>query len=76
MATSFSDEDREPFGRWLLVQKDRGDWIDDLAKAAREDRGFPKFGDPEEVRKRLASFGAPGDMFEALDDAERVWSSL
>ena len=33
--------DSEPFGRWLLAQRDRGDWIDELADAARQDRGFP-----------------------------------
>lgn len=68
--------DDEPFGRWLLAQRDRGDWIDDLAAAARQDHGFPKNGTPVDVRKRLTGFGAPGDMFEALDDAERCWESL
>jgi hypothetical protein len=44
---------REPFGRWLLAQEDRGDWVDDLANAARADRSFPKEGDPEAVRAHL-----------------------
>jgi hypothetical protein len=35
-------EDREPFGRWLITQKDRGDWIDPLAAAARKDPRFPR----------------------------------
>lgn len=68
--------DREPFGRWLLAQRDRGDWVDDLATAARADRGFPRNGSPEDVRKRLQSFGADGDAFEQVDDAERDWQSL
>ena len=68
--------DDEPFGRWLLAQRDRGDWIDDLAAAARQDNGFPRNGTPDDVRRRLTGFGAPGDMFEALDDAERCWESL
>lgn len=67
---------REPFGKWLLAQKDRGDWIDGLAAAARLDPAFPKDGDPEAVRKRLEQRGADGDAFEALDDAELDWLSL
>ncbi len=66
----------EPFGRWLLAQKDRGDWIDDLAKAARADRHFPRDGDPEAVRKQLGMAQADSDMIEALDDAEIDWLSL
>ncbi|MEG3089612.1 hypothetical protein [Sphingomonas sp. PB4P5] len=37
----------EPFGKWLLAQRGCGDWVDDLADAARADRTFPKNGDPE-----------------------------
>ena len=66
---------REPFGRWLVAQQDRGDWIDDLAGAARADRGFPKEGTPTDVRKRLQALGADGDAFEQVDDAERMWRS-
>jgi len=66
----------EPFGAWLLAQRDRGDWIDSLAKAARADRGFPKRGGPDEVRARLQLHGADGDTFEQLDDAERCWRGL
>ena len=66
----------EPFGAWLLAQHDRGDWIDQLAKAARGDRGFPKRGSPDDVRKRLQATGADGDTFEQVDDAERCWGSL
>ncbi|MBW8911282.1 MAG: hypothetical protein JF564_05205 [Sphingomonas sp.] len=67
---------REPFGRWLLAQKDRGDWVDGLANAARADRMFPKDGDPEAVRKHLRTQQADGDTFQAVDDAETDWRSL
>jgi len=61
------------FGRWLLEQTKRDGWIGDLAKAAKADRGFPKEGDPDAVRKRLNDLQAEGDMFEAVDDAETAW---
>ena len=67
---------REAFGRWLIAQRDRGDWIDELADAARRDPGFPKDGDPDAVRKHLAGKGAEGDMFERIDDAETDWLCL
>ncbi len=63
----------EPFGRWLLKQRERGDWIDGVAEAARGDRQFPKDGDPEAVRKRLREMSADGDAFAAIDDAELHW---
>jgi hypothetical protein len=63
----------ETFGRWLLRQRDRGDWIDGVAEAARADRQFPKEGDPEAVRKRLREMSADGDAFAAIDDAELHW---
>jgi hypothetical protein len=59
-----------------LAQHDRGDWIDQLATAARADRGFPKRGSPEQVRARLQLHGADGDTFEQLEDAERCWAGL
>lgn len=71
-----TDEQREPFGRWLLAQKDRGDWIDPIATAARRDPAFPRDGDPEAVRKRLMEKGADPEALEALDDAEMDWLSL
>jgi len=64
-----------PFGRWVLEQTNRDGWIGDLAKAAKADRGFPKDGDPDAVRKRLGDLQAEGDMFEAVDDAETAWLS-
>jgi len=67
----------EPFGRWLLAQKGRGDWIDDLATAARKDPAFPKLGDPDDVRRRMEKLGiSEADVFEQIDDAERCWVSL
>lgn len=76
--TSDGDQDRyqpkrEAFGRWLLAQKDRGDWVDELATAARADRSFPKDGDPEAVRKHLRGQQAEGDVFQQVDDAESDW---
>lgn len=67
---------REAFGRWLLAQRDRGDWVDDLANAARADRTFPKDGDPEAVRAHLRKQQADGDVFQAVEDAEIDWNSL
>ncbi|CAN5773291.1 hypothetical protein BH11PSE6_BH11PSE6_01670 [soil metagenome] len=65
----------EPFGRWLIAQRERGDWIDSLADAARSDRTFPKDGDPEAVRAHLRAQQADGDVFQILDDAELDWAS-
>jgi hypothetical protein len=71
-----TDATTEPFGDWLLSQKGRGDWIDDLATAARKDPGFPKSGDPEDVRKRMKTLEiGEADVFEQIDDAERCWLS-
>jgi hypothetical protein len=64
-----------PFGRWLLTQRDRGDWVDGLADAARADRTFPKDGDPESVRLHLRKQQADGDVFQAIDDAETDWQN-
>uniref|UniRef100_UPI0035CA0565 YozE family protein n=1 Tax=uncultured Sphingomonas sp. TaxID=158754 RepID=UPI0035CA0565 len=61
------------FGRWLLAQRDRGDWVDGLAGAARADRTFPKDGDPEAIRAHLRNQQADGDTFQAVDDAELDW---
>jgi hypothetical protein len=41
------------FGRWLLTQRGRGDWVDGIADPARADRSFPRNGDPEAVRAHL-----------------------
>ncbi|MEG3145183.1 YozE family protein [Sphingomonas sp. RT2P30] len=65
---------RESFGRWLLAQHVRGDWVGDLAMAARGDRTFPKDGDPEEVRKHLSAQQAYVNVLQAVDDAENEWN--
>ena len=73
------DDDQDSkmaFGKWMLMQRDRGDWIDGIADAARADSTFPKTGDPEEVRKHLRGQQADGDAFAAIDDAESEWMSL
>ena len=78
MMTAMPDrygEQRPTFSAWLLKQKDRGDWVDGLAEAARADRSFPKGGDPEAVRAHLRKQQADGDVFQAIDDAEMDWLS-
>ena len=70
------DQVKMAFGKWMLMQRDRGDWIDGIADAARADRTFPKSGDPEAVRKHLRGQQADGDAFAAIDDAESEWMSL
>ena len=70
------DQVKMAFGKWMLMQRDRGDWIDGIADAARADRTFPKNGDPEAVRKHLRAQQADGDAFAAIDDAESEWMSL
>jgi hypothetical protein len=74
------DDDRQElkpaFGKWLLIQRDRGDWVDGIADAARADRTFPKNGDPEAVRAHLRKQQADGDAFAAIDDAESDWMAV
>ena len=65
----------ETFGRWLLRQRDRGDWVDGLAESARADRRFPKDADPDAVRQYMSTMQADGDVFAAIDDAELDWMS-
>jgi hypothetical protein len=69
-------EPKPPFGKWLLAQRDRGDWVDGIADAARADRTFPKNGDPEAVRGHLRKQQADGDAFAAIDDAESDWLAV
>jgi hypothetical protein len=64
-----------PFGRWVLEQAGRGGFLGQLADIAKSDRGFPKDGTPDAVRKRLGDTGADPEMFEAVDDAELDWTS-
>ncbi len=67
------DDNAEPFGTWLLAQKDNAGWIGELAKAAKADPAFPRKGRPDDVRAHLNKHQAEGDMFEAVDDAESLW---
>ncbi|GAA0661315.1 uncharacterized protein YozE (UPF0346 family) [Sphingomonas insulae] len=73
-----NDDDRlqVAFGRWLLTQRNRGDWVDGIAEAARADRTFPREGDPEAVRAHLRKQQADGDAFAAIDDAESDWMAV
>ncbi|RYE64570.1 MAG: hypothetical protein EOO83_00925 [Oxalobacteraceae bacterium] len=68
-------QDRVPFGEWLLEQTGRKGWIGDLAKAAKADRAFPRRGSADDVRRLLQKFGADGDTFEVLEDAELEWAT-
>jgi len=70
------DDDAGPFGLWLLAQQGQSGWIGDLAKAAKADRHFPRDGGPDDVRAHLTKAQADSDMFEAVDDAERLWRAL
>ena len=71
---SRNETKREPFGRWVTGQRERSDWIEELAFAARGDRTFPKDGDPEAVLAHLRFQQAAGEVFQAVDDAESEWS--
>lgn len=72
-------EDRsasEPFGTWLVKQKDRDGLLGQLATAAAGDRALGRAATPDDVRKRLVDQQADGDMHAALDDAEVDWLAL
>jgi hypothetical protein len=70
------DHSPGPFGAWLLGQAKRPGSLGELAKAVKLDRGFPKSGSVDDVRRHFGSIGAEGDAFEALDDAEREYDRL
>ena len=61
------------FGRWLLTQADRRDWIAGLAKLARADKSFPAEATPDALRAHLSNAQADAELFEVLDDAELAW---
>lgn len=65
-----------PFGRWVLEQTGRSGFLGQLAAIAKTDRGFPRDGGPDAVRKRLGDTGADPEMFDAVDDAELDWASF
>jgi hypothetical protein len=64
---------RELFGRWLIAQNVRGDWVDDLASAARADRTFRKNGGPEAAHAHLRQQQVGWDTFQTANDAENDW---
>lgn len=55
----------ETFGHWLLAQRDRGDWVDQLPNAARKDPSFPMDGSAEDVRRHLRKAQAEGEWISA-----------
>lgn len=63
-------EPRPDFAAWLLLQRDRGDWVDQIADGARRDRGFPRHGSVDDVRAYFAKMQVDGDVHAAIDDAE------
>lgn len=58
------------FAAWLLAQRDRGDWVDQIADQARRDRTFPRCGTADDVRAHFEKLQADGDAYAALDHAE------
>ena len=64
---------QQPFGRWLIAQVGHEGSIGELARAAKEDRQFPKDGDFEAISRRLNELQAEGEMHVALEDAELAW---
>jgi hypothetical protein len=75
MATAYDHDDveREPFGKWLMKQRERGGFVGQLANSASQDRTFPKSGTYEDARKWMQAQRASGDDWEALEDAESAW---
>jgi hypothetical protein len=68
-----ADPERPSFGAWLLAQRGRRGAMGELIEGARRDPAFPKAGDPDAVRGRLEAVQAEGEVFAALDAAEREW---
>lgn len=64
---------RPPFAKFILGQKEREDVIGTLAKVASTDPRFPRDGDYKKVSAYLNSVGAPGEMQDALAEAELDW---
>lgn len=64
------------FGAWLVAQAGKDAWIGALGASAAADPAFPIDGGVDEARLRLIEAEADPDLFEALDDAERLWDAL
>lgn len=60
-------------GPWLRQQKNRKDWIDGLAAAARADPRFPEDSGLDQVGKRLAEMVAEGDMFRLANGRQKLY---
>ena len=58
---------RQTFGRWLLGQRDRGDWVDQVAETACADHTFPVDGSPSVIRKHFRDQQAGLEAFQALE---------
>lgn len=67
--------ERGAFGTWLLTKKNAPGALGELATAAAGDPAFPRNGDADAVRAHLNKMQAPGEMFEAIDDAEMDWAA-
>ena len=63
-------ERRPDCAGWLLMQRDRGDWVDAIADQARRDRAFPRCGTADDVRAHFEKAQADGEALAALDHAE------
>lgn len=62
-----------PFGRWLLAKEEEYSLADELAFIARDSSDFPRDGSPDDVRAWLKAEGGRGDVYKAVDEAEREW---
>lgn len=66
----------DAFGTWMLTQTGAPGALGDLVAAAAKDRAFPRNGTADDVRHYLSKNMAPGDMIDAVDDAEADWRNL
>jgi hypothetical protein len=73
--TETASTPRQSFGRWLLAKHEEYTLTDELAFIARDSPKFPRDASPDEVRAWLKAQGARGDVYKAVDEAEREWKS-
>ncbi|MEN2746477.1 hypothetical protein [Sphingomonas sp. T9W2] len=66
----------DAFGTWMLKQPDARGALGELIAAAAKDRAFPRNGSADDVRRYLSESMAPGEMIDAVDDAEADWRNL
>lgn len=63
------------FARFLSAQKDRTDWIGDLARAAAKDPRFPWSGQPIDMQDRIRSaMGGDAEALHAFQAALDEWN--